>query len=316
MQHLLISWPAKRRSSHSIVMLVVLGVAPSCWNYCSSRCTPRWTQSVLQNLLRTTILTVTVFPTSFSNQNGPIMSCFDIGTHVVHFTECIGLWRTLSGAWDPQNTEFLLLTWTDRETWASSLNHTFWRNSGFSSILLSNQWHISTRFAMPFCLRVCLIWILHGYNWRSFFKILWKDERGRPNSWEHLRCNVFGLPNRISHCVNILWGSGSELSTTCWFLSLFGGLYQCSSVLELLYPVSNLELMGKVIEIKPSVVSHLDSLQWFRLQIEGHTKCFFLYCPCHLLDQMKCYSIFCHPWKIQNNIINTGIVINLQMGHL
>ena len=124
------------------------------------------------------------------------------------------------------------------------------------------------------------------------------------------------LPNRISHCVDILWGSCSQLSTTCWFLSSFGGLYQCSCVLELLYPASNLELMGKVIEIKPSAVSRLDSLQWFRLQIEGHTKCFFLYWPCHLLDQMKCYSIFYQPWKTQNNTINISGVINLQMGHV
>ena len=50
---------------------------------------------------------------------------------------------------------------------------------------------------------------------------------------------------------------------------------QCSCVFELLYPASNLELMGKVIEIKPYTASRLDSLQWFRLQIEGHTIFFF-----------------------------------------
>ena len=122
-------------------------------------------------------------------------------------------------------------------------------------------------------------------------------------------------PNRISHCVNILWGSCSQLSTTCWFLYFFGWLYQCSCVLELLYPTSNLELNGKVIEIK-TVVSCLDSLQWFGLEIEDHTKCFFRYWPCYLLDQMKCYSIFYQPWKTQNNIINIGRVINLQMGHV
>ena len=116
-----------------------------------------------------------------------------MATHAVHLTECSGLWKTSSGAWDPQNTEFLLLTWPDREKWTSSLNHTFWRKSGFSSILLSNHWHISTRFAMSFCVRVCLIWILYGYNWRSFFKILWTDERERPNSWERPWSDFFGL---------------------------------------------------------------------------------------------------------------------------
>ena len=44
MRHLLISQPAKRRSSHSIVMLDVWGVAPSCWDHCSSWCMPRWAQ--------------------------------------------------------------------------------------------------------------------------------------------------------------------------------------------------------------------------------------------------------------------------------
>ena len=116
-----------------------------------------------------------------------------MATHAVHFTECSDLWRTSCGAWDPQNTEFLLLTWPDREKWASSLNHTFWRKSRFSSILLWNHWHISTRFVMSFCVRVCLIWILYGYNWRSFFKILWMDEREKPNSWQRLRSDFFGL---------------------------------------------------------------------------------------------------------------------------
>ena len=242
-----------------------------------------------------------------------------MATQAVHFTECSGLWRTSSGAWDPQNTDFLLLTWPDREKWASSLNHTFWRKSGFSSILLSNHWHISTRFAMSFCVRVSLIWILYCYNWRSFFKILWTDKRERSNSWGCLGVTFLdSTPQNLSPCQHSMgiWGCCSQASTTCWFLSFFGGLYQCSCELELLYPASNLELVGKVIEIKPSAVSHPGSLQWFRLQIEGQTKCFFLYWSCHLLGQMKCYSIFYQPWKTQNNIINTGGVINLQMGHV
>ena len=93
------------------------------------------------------------------------------------------------------------------------------------------------------------------------------------------------------HSVGIL-----QSTFNCLLISVFfGGLYQCSCALKLLYPVSNLELMGKVIEIKPSVVSRLNSLQWLHLQIEGQTKCFFLYWPCHLPDQMKCYSIFYQP---------------------
>ena len=48
----------------------------------------------------------------------------------------------------------------------------------------------------------------------------------------------------------------------------------------------------------------------------GSHKMFFFFWQYHLLDQMKCYSIFYQPWKTQNNIINIGRVINLQMGHV
>ena len=59
---------------------------------------------------------------------------------------------------------------------------------------------------MSFCVRVCLIWILYGYNWRSFFKILWMDERKRLSSWERPRSDFFWTqPDRISLCVDIFW---------------------------------------------------------------------------------------------------------------
>ena len=162
--------------------------------------------------------------------------------------------------------------------WASLLNHTFWKKSGFSSILLLNHWHISTRFAMLFCVRVCLVCSLCGYNWRSFFKILWTDKRERPNFLERLRSDFFGLgPAESLTASTFSRDLALNFLSLVDFCSVLGGLYQCSCVLKLLYPAGNLELMGKVIEIKPSAVSRLDSIQWFRLQIEGHAKCFFLY---------------------------------------
>ena len=84
---------------------------------------------------------------------------------------------------------------------------------------------------------------------RSFFKILWTDERERPNSWELLRIDFFGFqPTESLTAItfSILWGSWSQLSTTCSFLSFFSGLYQFSCALELLYEASNLGVMGKV----------------------------------------------------------------------
>ena len=117
-------------------------------------------------------------------------------------------------------------------------------------------------------------------------------------------------PNRISHCVDILWGSCSQLSTTCWFLSFFGGLYQCSCVLELFYPAINLELRGTVIEIKPSVVSGI----MISSPDRGSHKMFFplLTMPSPWSSEMLFYFLS----TLKNNNINIGGVINLQLGHV
>ena len=50
-----------------------------------------------------------------------------------------------------------------------------------------------TRNSMKADVSLCLIWILYGYNWRSFFKILCNHACERPSSWEHLRRDFFGL---------------------------------------------------------------------------------------------------------------------------
>ena len=128
---------------------------------------------------------------------------------------------------------------------------------------------------------VCLIWILYGYNWRPFFKILWTDERERPNSQESLRSDFFGLRATESRTVSTFSGN-----LAVYFLPL---VENCPFLVDLInVPVflnfCNLELIWKVIEIKPLTVSCLDSLQGFCPQIEGYTKCFFFRWPCHLLE--------------------------------
>ena len=40
---------------------------------------------------------------------------------------------------------------------------------------------------------LCLIWILYGYNWKSFLKILRNDTRERASSWECLWRYFLGL---------------------------------------------------------------------------------------------------------------------------
>ena len=43
------------------------------------------------------------------------------------------------------------------------------------------------------CVSLCLIWILYGYSWRSFFNILCSDAREISNSWEYLWSDFFRL---------------------------------------------------------------------------------------------------------------------------
>ena len=133
---------------------------------------------------------MTASSSAFWNQNGPIISCFEMATQAVHFTECKGLWRTLSAL---QDTQLLQLTCPQSQMCVSSLNQTSSRKSGSSSILFSNHWHITEHFSMSDGGSLCLIWILYVYSWRSFFKILCNEAHERPSSWEHLPRDFFRL---------------------------------------------------------------------------------------------------------------------------
>ena len=149
-------------------------VAPSCWSHCSTWWTPRRVQSVHNITLfidRNCLSNITFKPKRsdyamfrYGNPCGALRR--------VQLSLKAIIWRLSS----PEHRVLGI----EREKWASSLNHTFWRKSGISSILLPNHRRISTQFAMSFCLRVFLIWILYGYNWRLFFNILWIDDWERP----------------------------------------------------------------------------------------------------------------------------------------
>ena len=76
---------------------------------------------------------------------------------------------------------------------ASSLNQPSARKSESSSTLFSNYKHMTKCFSMSAGVSLCSIWILHGYSWKSFFKILCNDTRKRLNSWERLRRDFFEL---------------------------------------------------------------------------------------------------------------------------
>ena len=104
-QRLLINWLWNVWSSHTIVIMAECEISPSCWNHCTSCFTPRRVPSALQNLfctsMKCTFVTVTASFTAFSNQNGPIILCFEMTTQVVHFKECKDFWSTSSGTSAP-----------------------------------------------------------------------------------------------------------------------------------------------------------------------------------------------------------------------
>ena len=88
------------------------------------------------------------------------------------------LWSASSGASTPRYILVLPLTCPQCPKYASSLNQTPSRKSGSTSILFLNY-----RFSMSAGVSLCLIWILHGYSWRSLFKILCNNARKRLSSW-------------------------------------------------------------------------------------------------------------------------------------
>ena len=174
MQSLLISRPAKQQSSHSIVMLAV-------WE--------------LHCLIGTTAL----LDVRHDGHWVSFRTCLEPRCNAIY-------WPSLSLQHHSQTKTVRLChvsIWqptqcTLQSAVASEARHLVLEILGTQSCccwhdLIQNHWHTSTHFVMWFCVRVCLIWILYEYNWRSFFKILWMDDRERPNSWQRLRSDFFGL---------------------------------------------------------------------------------------------------------------------------
>lgn len=100
---------------------------------------------------------------SFSSwsKNDPLMPCFDMGIHAVHF-EWSGLSRISFGAVVPQNMMFLLLACPSSKKWASSLNQMWLRKQGLSSVLSWNHKHMITFLTLPPGMSLCCICILWG----------------------------------------------------------------------------------------------------------------------------------------------------------
>ena len=117
---------------------------------------------------------------------------------------------------------------------------------------------------------LCLLWILCGYCWRSFFKIFCNDARERPSSWERLRKDFFGLLPTESLTSSTLSG---HLAVNFLPDQVAEAVYW-SCGLKLVYPMINLAFLGIIVKVKLPAKFSLHSFEWFCLQISSDAKYF------------------------------------------
>ena len=170
---------------------------------------------------------------------------------------------------------------------------------------------------MLFCVRVCLIWILYGYNWRWFFNVLWADKPERPTSWERLQSD-FSDSKQQNLALRRLSGDRAVN-----FLPLVDN---CPFLVDLInVPVSlNFSTQrviwnscGKLLKLKLLRYLACTVFKHFVSRIEGYAKCFFFpLCMSSSWMILECYSIIYQPWKIHSNISNIGGAINRQVSHV
>ena len=137
------------------------------------------------------------------------------------------------------------------------------------------------RFSMS--VGVSSFWILYGYSWRSFFKILHNDASERPSSWERSLEGLFRTPpERISHCIHIVKTSCSQLPARSGIFCLLVEILYWPCGLKSVYPMINLAFMRIIVKVKLSVKFCLHGFEWFCLQISSDAKYFFLRWLIHL----------------------------------
>ena len=159
---------------------------------------------------------------------------------------------------------------------------------------------------------LCLIWILYGPSWRSFFGILCDDARERPSSWEYLQRNFFGLLPIESLTASTLSGhlAVNFLDMSGIFCLLYEGFFLQTMWLEICV------LLRIVVKVKFPAKFCLHSFEWFCLQISSDVRYFFLSCRRNC-DQGLIVVIVSYfkIWHKKHNIIDSSSrVINSHMG--
>ena len=108
-----------------------------------------------------------------------------------------------------------------------------------------------------------LIWILYGYSWRSFLKILCNDVLERLNSWEGLR----SLSNRISHRIHIVRTPCSQLPAKSGIFCLLLEIVYWPCSLKIVNPIINLAFLGIIVTVKQPAKFCLYNFERFFFQI-------------------------------------------------
>ena len=157
---------------------------------------------------------------------------------------------------------------------------------------------------------LCLIWILYGYSWRSFFKILGNDVQERLGSWERLQRGFFRLLPTESLTTSILSGHLAinflpDLRFSASSLRLFIDSVTKDCVLNDKFGFS-----GDIVIVKLPAKICLHSTEWFFSPNKFWRKIFFLSCPRHsdrglIVDIVYYFQI----WnKIEHNIISSRVI--------
>ena len=152
---------------------------------------------------------------------------------------------------------------------------------------------------------LCMIWFLYGYTWWSFFNILCNNVHERPNYWEHLWRDFFGLLPIESLTTFTLPGDLAVDFLLHLGFSTF--LWQLFTDPEICEPMINLSLLEIIVEVKIPTTFFLHSYEWFSLQKSSDAKYIFLSCPRHSDRGLIVVIVYYFQiWnKKEHNIINS-----------
>ena len=119
-------------------------------------------------------------------------------------------------------------------------------------------------YSMLAGVRLCLIWFLYGYNWRSFLFFFLPRCTFRSKYLGTSSEGLFPTPsNRISHHIHIIKITYSQLSARSGVFCILVEVVYLPCSLEFVYPTINLAVLGIIDKVKFPAQFCLYSFKWF-----------------------------------------------------